>query len=134
MLVVEDDEAVARMVCGLLEDHGYVCERAGSGSDALAKTQGADFDLIFSDVVMPGGMSGIDLARELRQTKPGLPILLTTGFSGKARLEPGEFEILHKPWTPEALLQAVDRRAGQTSAVEQTENSLVLPHGVKRST
>jgi CheY-like chemotaxis protein len=85
--------------------------RAASAREALTTLEADAFDLVFSDIVMPGGMSGVDLARELRRRQPDLPVLLTTGFSGKARFEPGEFEVLYKPWKPDELLHAVDAAA-----------------------
>jgi CheY-like chemotaxis protein len=110
ILLVEDDDAVAHMVGGLLQASGYVCARAASAKEALDMVARDHFDLVFSDIVMPGGMSGVDLARDLKRRMPSLPILLTTGFAGKSHFEAGEFEVLHKPWTPEALLAALHRK------------------------
>ncbi len=111
VLVVEDDDPVASMVGEILTSHGYDCVRAATAREALGTLDKTRFDLVFSDIVMPGGMSGVDLARELRQRRPDLPVLLTTGFSGKARFEPGEFDVLYKPWRPDELLHAIDAAA-----------------------
>ncbi|HEX5005804.1 MAG TPA: ATP-binding protein [Hyphomonadaceae bacterium] len=126
VLIVEDDESVARMVCGLLESHGYVCDRVACARDAIEASQRERYDLVFTDIVMPGGMSGIDLAREFRRLMPALPVLLTTGFTGRARIEPGEFQILYKPWTPDDLLNAIHRgmAAGQAASGAREKNPI----------
>jgi signal transduction histidine kinase/ActR/RegA family two-component response regulator len=118
ILVVEDDDAVAQVVCNLLQANDYVCVRTASAKEALVQAEKDRFDLVFSDIVMPGGMSGVDLARDLRQRKPSLPILLTTGFAGKAHMDPGEFEVLYKPWTPDGLLKALHQRLATGTAPE----------------
>jgi signal transduction histidine kinase len=119
VLIVEDDEPVANMVGEILKSHGYDWVRAATAREALGALTDETFDLVFSDIVMPGGMSGVDLARELRQRQPELPVLLTTGFSGKARFEPGEFEILYKPWRPDELLHAIDAAAQAREGARQ---------------
>jgi DNA-binding NtrC family response regulator len=68
-----------------------------------------DINLVFSDVMMPGRMSGIDLAREVKRRRPNLPVLLTTGYAGSA-IETAENErinVLCKPYEMEALAAAV---------------------------
>jgi CheY-like chemotaxis protein len=69
-----------------------------------------DFDLVLSDVVMPGGMSGVALAHELRRRLPRLPVVLTTGYS-EAAVQAAEdgFTILRKPYSAEALTEVVAR-------------------------
>jgi CheY-like chemotaxis protein len=119
VLIVEDDDPVASMVGEILKSHGYDWVRAATAREALGTLEKDAFDLVFSDIVMPGGMSGVDLARELRQRQPELPVLLTTGFSGKARFEPGEFEILYKPWRPDELLHAIDAAAQARAGARQ---------------
>jgi DNA-binding LytR/AlgR family response regulator len=66
-------------------------------------------DVVFSDIVMPGGMSGIELARELRRRRPDLPVLLATGYSDAARsLDPDEgLKLIEKPYRLETLKQAL---------------------------
>jgi CheY-like chemotaxis protein len=64
------------------------------------------FDLVVSDIVMPGGMNGVDMARAIRGTFPALPILLVTGYAGTADATP-EFPVLRKPYRLDQLRQAV---------------------------
>jgi signal transduction histidine kinase/ActR/RegA family two-component response regulator len=107
ILMVEDDDVVARIGCELLESHGYVCRRAASAKEGLQALEEESFDLVFSDIVMPGGMSGTDFARVVRRQWRNLPVLLTTGYAGKAEMAPGEFRVIYKPWRPDDLLRAI---------------------------
>jgi DNA-binding NtrC family response regulator len=66
--------------------------------------------LVFSDVVMPGGMNGLDLADELRRRDPALPVLLTTGYNDEMALEgprPRAMDVIGKPYSPAELLDRV---------------------------
>jgi signal transduction histidine kinase len=105
VLVVEDNPEVAEVSVALLETLGYGVTRVASAQAALdALAKGGSFDLVFTDVVMPGGMSGVELARALRSRYPGLPVLLTTGYSIAAQEASKEgFPILPKPYRPTAL-------------------------------
>ncbi len=105
VLVVEDNPEVAEVSVALLQTLGYGVTQVDSAQAALeALATGSSFDLVFSDVVMPGGMSGVELARLLRNRYPRLPVLLTTGYSMAAQ-EAGKegFPILPKPYRPTAL-------------------------------
>ena len=68
------------------------------------------FDLVVSDIVMPGGMNGVELARTIRARRPDLPILLVTGYAGSATST--EFPVLRKPYRFEQLRQAIADLAG----------------------
>ncbi len=105
VLLVEDDDVVGEMVGQLLEAHGYVCVRAASADAAISSLETDRFDLVFSDIVMPGGRDGVELARDVRSRWPDIPVLLTTGYSGKAHMRAGEFEVVYKPWRPSDLLR-----------------------------
>ena len=87
---------------------------AENGSAALSLLQdGVHVDLVFSDIVMPGGVSGYELAGTIRKTWPRLPVLLTSGFtpetSGNNNAAPGEVDILMKPYSQSALEDALWR-------------------------
>ncbi len=105
VLVVEDNPEVAEVTVALLETLGDGVTQVDSAQAALdALASGSSFDLVFSDVVMPGGMSGVEFARVLRGRYPGLPVLLTTGYSIVAQAAGKEgFAILPKPYRPTAL-------------------------------
>ncbi|WP_423605245.1 ATP-binding protein [Sphingomonas sp. MS122] len=106
ILVVEDNENVGEHASQLLCDLGYETVRAPDARSALLALEQASepFDLVLSDVVMPGGMSGLELARELARTHPELPVVLTTGYSD-VLLEEGadDVEVLRKPYSMDAL-------------------------------
>lgn len=104
VLVVEDDEDVRELIAGLLEGLGYRTLVARNAPDALKlieSTKDKPLDLLLTDIVMPGGMSGIDLAREMRRHRPNVAVLLSTAYAGaNAMLESaGEtWPVLSKPY------------------------------------
>lgn len=101
LLIVEDDDAVAGVVEAMAREAGCVPTRAPSATEALAVlAQGKRFDLVFSDIVMPGDMNGVELAHEIAQRYPDLPIVLTTGYSGMVDIG-NRFPVLRKPYQPE---------------------------------
>jgi PAS domain S-box-containing protein len=109
VLLVEDDVEVAALTREMLSHLGFNVFHAASPVAALgALANGRDIDIVLSDVMMPGGMSGFELACEIRRRKPGLPILLTTGYAGStARMNKAEFRLLPKPYSLEALADAL---------------------------
>ena len=91
ILVVEDQEAVRAVACGFLEDFGYEVVEAGDGFQALAVLQEEQgIDLMFSDVVMPGGMNGFDLAQAAQSLRPDLKIVHTSGYPKGAMVHQDE--------------------------------------------
>lgn len=109
VLVVEDNEDVGSFAKQTLEELGYRTTFAPDAETALAALEnGADgFDVVFSDVVMPG-MNGIDLARTIRARYPHLPVILTSGYSHVlAREGSAGFELLRKPYSMEELSRAL---------------------------
>ncbi|MBC3779716.1 response regulator [Pseudomonas sp. SWRI99] len=105
VLVVEDNLDVGRFANQILQDLGYETAWATNAEEAL-RLAGADamaFDAVFSDVVMPG-ITGVALARELRQRRPDLPVILTSGYSEElARSGYEGFEFLAKPYSAEQV-------------------------------
>ncbi|RZL99120.1 MAG: PAS domain-containing protein [Variovorax sp.] len=106
ILVVDDRIEVARLSRDMLQDLGYTVRVAGNAREALAlvEDERGDWtpDLLFSDLIMPGGMNGFGLAREMRRRLPDIRVLLTTGFAGSADGKNSdlgtEFEVLKKPY------------------------------------
>ena len=109
LLLVEDDDAVAAGVGHMVRDLGYTYVRAAEAADALRLLeQGERFDLVFSDMVMPGDMDGLALAKAIRERNPDLPVVLTTGFSEAAAAATAErFRLLAKPYGIDALAAAL---------------------------
>jgi len=109
ILLVEDDGEVAKVTMELLRDIGSEAVAVSDGEAALvAVERDGTIDLVISDIVMPGGMSGLDLARRLRERRPELPVLLATGYSQYAPQIVNEgFILVEKPYTRGALAAAI---------------------------
>ena len=117
VLIVEDDMLLAELAAGMLAELGFEGMIAHSAKDALEQLAGgARPKLIFSDVVMPGGISGIELARKVRDRFPELPILLTTGYSEEVGGSHG-FPVLQKPYEMDGLASALGNLLKQEIAV-----------------
>jgi PAS domain S-box-containing protein len=105
VLVVEDNDDVGQFSTELLEDLGYVVRRVANANAALAILGENEFavDLVFSDVIMPG-MNGVELAGVIRERYPGLPVVLTSGYSNVlAENAHRGFELIQKPYSVESL-------------------------------
>jgi CheY-like chemotaxis protein len=107
VLLVEDNPDVASASAGLLEQLGYSVRWVSSAEAALQEIENYGFDLVFSDIVMPGRMNGLGLARAIRQRHPSMPILLATGYSEAAQDARTDFPILRKPYRVEELSRAL---------------------------
>lgn len=113
ILVVEDEAALRALMCAVLRGAGYRTWAAGDGREALAvweqHRQGCR--VLLTDMVMPGGLSGRDLARQLRQDRPGLEVIITSGYSLELaehrRVPTNEYRFLPKPFQPADLLRTV---------------------------
>jgi PAS domain S-box-containing protein len=115
VLVVEDDEHVRVVSVEMLMSLGYRVHTARNAREALDVLGGAAaIDLLFTDLVMPGGLSGTDLAHEARRMQPGLPVLLTTGYAGAQAGADGEFPVIAKPFKLAELSRTVARLVGKT--------------------
>jgi CheY-like chemotaxis protein len=109
IMVVDDDERVRRITTRMLRDEGYVVIEARSGEHALEQLAGAgDVQIVLTDIVMPGGMTGVELAEKVEAAEPWRRVVLMSGYD---RLFPewGEtgarFPLLMKPFTAEQLIQ-----------------------------
>jgi PAS domain S-box-containing protein len=112
ILVVEDNSDVKTVAVALLEQLGYRVVSVDSARAALDYVeQGGEADLVFSDVMLPGEMDGIELAKSLRAERPALPMLLTSGYAEALRRNQG-LPILRKPYRMAALAEAVHAALG----------------------
>ncbi len=110
LLLVEDDPAVAAIALDLLTAHGLEVETAENGPEALRRLQEQAFDIMMTDVVMPGGMSGLDLARCAAELYPSMRILLASGYAGDdvdADLAGAAWPLLRKPYSRDELFAAL---------------------------
>ena len=106
VLVVEDEPGVMEMAVESLTELGYATLTAADGPSALERLRGGErIDILFSDVVMPGGMDGVRLIQEARRLRPGLKVLLASGYSGAANLRelPPDVPFLAKPYRRDDL-------------------------------
>jgi PAS domain S-box-containing protein len=120
ILIVEDNEELRDLAMQLVQGLGYAACSAGTGAEAIATLmEDPTIDLLFTDVLMPGGMSGFELAGEIRRRRPDIAILVTSGFPGSflPNDRPHGFEIIRKPFT-QAELSAALARVHVTSATE----------------
>ena len=104
VLIVDDSAEVAEVTSSLFERLGYDTDYRDSADAALRYlAEGTRVDLVFSDIVMPGTIDGVGLAREIHSRYPDLPVLLTTGYSDAAQAAPADLRILRKPFDTVAL-------------------------------
>jgi ATP-dependent Lon protease len=118
ILLVDDQPAVSRMLCRWLAAHGYSVVAAGSGEEAMAQLARRPFDVMVSDVVMPG-VGGLRLLEHARALRPGTRVILMTGYatldSAIAALRGGAADYLEKPFEPDELAACVERLLGETA-------------------
>ena len=112
ILVVEDDPAVRQMAVSILENLGYQVRQASDGRSALDILHGdAHIDLLFTDMVMPNGISGHDLIRAARKLRPDIKALLSSGYSAQFVKTQGDgnrdIRLLNKPYRKEVLATAI---------------------------
>src|ERR1700761_7470885 len=126
ILLVEDNEGVGRFAEGLLKELGQTVVWVGDGQkalDTLAERR-AEFDLVFSDIVMPG-ISGVELGRAIRARWSDLEVILTTGYS-HALVDDAHlgFELLRKPYSVEGLLEALRQDGSEEHRSELADRSV----------
>ena len=113
VLVVDDDAGMRRLATLVLTQAGYRVLQADSGPEALAAwdEDGGPIDAVFTDMVMPGGMNGLQLIAACRARQAGLPAILTSGYAlppiGAAETAPADVVMLSKPYANTVLLDAV---------------------------
>jgi CheY-like chemotaxis protein len=117
ILLVEDDDEVAELTAELLRDVGLQVLRVSDGKSALTKFErDPTIEMVMSDIVMPGGMSGLNLARTLRELHPELAVLLATGHSQYALEAVKEgFILIEKPYLRDVLAASIRRAAEYAS-------------------
>lgn len=126
VLLIEDNPAVADASTGLLEQLGYTVRWVSNADSALREIETNGIDVVFSDIIMPGKMDGLKLARAIRTLNPALPILLTTGYSDSARDVRSDFPVLRKPYHIQDLSRELSKLTGHKSAPAEGEKPLVI--------
>jgi len=112
ILIVEDRPDIAELARLFLEDQGYATHVVHNAREALELLdKGVQVDLLYSDLIMPGGLNGVMLAREVRRRRPKIKVLLTTGYAETSieRTDAGgtEFDVLSKPYNRQELVRKV---------------------------
>jgi PAS domain S-box-containing protein len=119
VLLVEDNDGVGHFSAGLLRDLGYEVKRACNAAEAIDLLAEDEFDLVFSDVVMPG-MNGLELAVLIRECYPDLPVVLTSGYSHVlADNTHSNFELIQKPYSVEVLSRTLRKALSPKGSVSQ---------------
>ena len=128
LLVVDDDRAMREMLVSLFRDVGFGVSEGDCVDAALEKVRETDFDVVLSDIKMPG-RSGVDLVGELRQIRPEVPVVLMTAFgsidSAVEAMRVGAFDYITKPFEPDVLRFTVER-ALERRVLEQENRRLRL--------
>lgn len=118
ILIVEDEPMLLSMVKDVIERIGYKALTATSGKEALGLIEGGtDIDLLFTDVVMPGGVGGFELARRARELRPSLPVIYASGYTGYTVSEMGEVQaaLLQKPTPRNVLAETIAESLAKAS-------------------
>lgn len=118
ILVIEDEPLLLEHVVDVLSECGYRVLPASNTVEALhyLTDSTCQIDLMFSDIRVPGGMNGLALAQEAHHWRPGLPVILTTGFASEllANPAPQVFDTLYKPYTPDDLITTIRKALEQS--------------------
>ena len=116
ILIVDDDAVVGRSVDRVLTKKGYDVSTVLSGEEGLKKVGTDGFDLVFTDIKMPG-MDGLEMAKRIKEMNPWMPVVVVTGYGSEANEaraeEVGVTEFLRKPLTPE-IIEQVTKKTLQT--------------------
>lgn len=118
ILVVEDEPLLLEHVMDVLSEFGYQVLPAANTAEALhyLTDSTCQIDLMFSDIRIPGGLNGLALAQEAQHWRPGLPVILTTGFAIELLENPAPhvFDTLYKPYTPDDLIRTIRKALEQS--------------------
>ena len=107
VLVIEDDDLLARAVCDMLEDLGFEVRREATAEAGQAFLEAQPVALVLSDIGLPGRSDGLALARQVTLRHPAIRVLLMTGNAAKARDAADDFTVLLKPFGPRQLVDAL---------------------------
>ena len=133
VLVVDDDPVVAKSFHRILSGKGYAVIHAADGAEALDKLAREDYDVVYTDLRMPG-MHGLEVAQRIRETRPWLPVVIVTGYADErneaAAQALGVTAFLHKPLAPQAIAESADFAIGMTAAAPAAAPAPATPHGV----
>ncbi len=124
ILIVDDDPVVGKSFDRVLTSKGYAVISARNGEEALSKLSQEHYDLVFTDIKMPG-MSGLEVAERVKASQPWLPVVIVTGYGSDAyearAAAAGVAEFLRKPLSPEMIEASTAKALGEQSVVAEVE-------------
>jgi CheY-like chemotaxis protein len=134
VLVVDDDPIVARSFDRVLSNKGYAVITAANGEEALNKIAAEEYDVVYTDIRMPG-MDGVEVARRIKSSRPWLPVVIVTGYGSDENVArakaAGVSTVLHKPLSPDMIegsaLEAMLEEPRVAVAAEATVAAPALP-------
>ena len=112
ILVVDDQPEIVELASAVLEEAGYRVVTASNGLTGLSALEENDVDLLFTDIVMPGGLSGFELAQKAREMRPGLNVVYMSGYltdTPRGSEDFREARLLPKPWRASDLKAVIAR-------------------------
>lgn len=119
VLVVDDDPVVGSSIDRVLSGKGYAVITASNGEEALERLAREDYDVVYTDIRMPG-MDGLEVARRIKATRPWLPVVIVTGYGTEQNemqaIEMGTAGFLRKPLSPEVIEGSLDRAIASAQA------------------
>jgi len=129
VLVIDDNDALAENIAEILDDYGVEVEVALNAADGLARFDEREWSLVVTDVRMPG-MNGLELLAQLKQRRPGTPVMVMTGYADTATVEraheSGALAVVHKPLDLDAFLHLVERVAEASAPILVVDDDVAL--------
>ncbi|MFY9326767.1 MAG: response regulator [Georgfuchsia sp.] len=134
VLVVDDDPVVCKSVDRVLSQKGYVVITAQNAQEALDQLQGGEYDLVYTDIKMPG-MDGLELAEQIKAKRPWTPVVIVTGYgttANEARAkEAGVSAFMHKPLSPEMIEGSAMNALLQSAQIAHPQEEASIVEGVQ---
>jgi CheY-like chemotaxis protein len=130
VLVVDDDPVVRLSFDRVLTPKGYAVIAASNGPEALERIENEDYDMVYTDIRMPG-MDGIEVARNIRASRPWLPVLIITGYGDRdneaAAAAAGVARFLHKPLSPDTIEESARSAAAAATVAMLAPPAALAP-------
>ena len=130
VLVVDDEEVIRKGICRVMEGRGYQAESSESGFGAIEKLQKAPFNIVITDLKMPG-MDGIEVLKAIKIMQPDVPVIIITGYStvdtAVDAMKNGAFDYIAKPFTPKQIIEMVEKALEQRTVQMQRAHPAVGP-------
>ncbi len=130
VLVVDDEAVIRKGLCRVMESRGYQVEASESGFGAIEKLQKAPFNIVITDLKMPG-MDGIEVLKAIKILQPDVPVIIITGYStvdtAVDAMKNGAFDYVSKPFIPEQIIEMVEKVLEQRTVQMQRDHPAVGP-------